>query len=434
MSKTHNERFTMISLDESGIAGRDAFNDRILMPEHVTTLYRTTGHDEPVELEYNKKTLRKSQARFHGRTALVPQIDLNAYQCRSVVDWIEVQVRVTQPTQHQWINEIVNEVQGRRGYVVAQAPGAGKVDTCFTIRLQEPNFTTVKKVLVAIERSKGLVDPVMINQIEISIDFYPETLGHDARGRMYGVLARHFCPPPGTREISDDWPGFFPGPRPKRNYIVTRSLRDENADLWGRLRPEFDLPALYGSTFYVGRENHPMWSWRIQDKITDQRDDAAGTYLDLPEEKKRTRIEVTVGPQGCKRLGLTELSVLKSYRFTRLQAQLFKFMLPTFGYAETSGRPGQGVVRKKVMETMKQRFVNVGICGLQIMDEAREELRQQYLPDIRMRHKVAGTRMLKRKRSGSGRTGYLLAYEKLNSKVEHALRHLQERVWREMEK
>lgn len=47
-------------------------------------IYRNVAGEDPVCLSYREERLRKAQARFHGRTALIPQIDLNAYQCRAV--------------------------------------------------------------------------------------------------------------------------------------------------------------------------------------------------------------------------------------------------------------------------------------------------------------------------------------------------------------
>lgn len=395
-------------------------------------IYRNVAGEDPVCLSYREERLRKAQARFHGRTALIPQIDLNAYQCRAVVDWIDIHVELTTTTQHQWINDIAKKVLGRKVWIKPQAPGPGNTSNLFQIRMQEPDFRNVRKLVEQIKVSKGLASRPTINGLELSIDFRPNNPDVQARGLMHGVLTRHLCPPAGTRVVDHDWPGFFPGGKPGRNYIIGRNFDDDSLDLWGRLRPEMDRPALYGSTFYVGRKEHPRWSWRVQDKVIDQQNIDAGTHIELPDEEKRTRIEVTIGPAGCRELGLTDLAVLETYRFTRLQSLLFKFMVPTFGHSEIANRPAQLAVRKKIVTYKKHRFLNSGIIGLQIMDEARQELRRDYLRDISRRHRLAGTRMPSLSRTGNGAAGHLLAYDKLNRRVEQAFRHLQERVWGEM--
>jgi len=66
---------------------------------HEVTLYRKKGNKDPVVLGYVEKTLRSSQARLVNRTTLTPQIDLEAYQCRAVVDWIDIHFEVARRSQ-----------------------------------------------------------------------------------------------------------------------------------------------------------------------------------------------------------------------------------------------------------------------------------------------------------------------------------------------
>ncbi|MGO4440769.1 hypothetical protein [Rhizobium sp. RAF56] len=347
-----------------------------------------------------------------------------------MVDWLDVELTLGSPTQFQWINRNVKEVVGRRGWIEPLDPGAGGRATDFRMRLQEPNFREAKEIVERVANRWGLSRSPSIAGLELSIDFYPKEPSGKSRALMHGVLTRHFLPPPGALVTDHDWPGFFPGPHDRRNFIVGRNMSDDSLDLWRRLQPATDLQPFYDSTLYVGRENHELASWRIQNKVVDQQKVSAGTTRVLEEDEKRIRIEVTLGRTGCRSVGLDRFDVLRDFRFMHLQ-KFFRFMLPTFGLSERASlaRPA---IRERMVEYSKHRFFAAGVLGLQIMEAAREELRRDNLPNIKRQHRLMGTRMPSGYRAGTGAAGTLLAFDHLNKAVEQALRHLQERVWREM--
>lgn len=400
---------------------------------HEVTLYRARGNKDAVVLAYAEKTLRSSQARLVNRTSLTPQIDLEAFQCRAVVDWIDIHFELGRRTQYWKLNEQIEKLTGRKEYPEALNLAAGKTATRYKLRVQEPNFRTVRKVLNEIEGKYGFATSAHVVGIEISIDFYPLKPSEEARARMHGVLIRHFYPTTRVLKSNRMWPRFTPGSMKKTDYIVGRNQKDDSLDIGNRMSPGTDRPALYGSTYYVGERDSPRAFWRVQNKVLDKQNPSAGTRDELPENRKRIRIEVTLGADGCREIGLKNFSDLETLPLTRLQKGYFQFMMPTFAIVRFGGvRPGSAAVKRKIEEYRRERFLNAGVLGLQIREDAKDELRAWEMPNIRRWHRAKGSKMPPKMRIGSGAYGTMIAYEELTRVVERALAVLQRRVRGEM--
>ncbi len=400
---------------------------------HDVILYREKGNKDPVVLRYAEETLRSSQARLVNRTTLTPQIDLKAYQCRAVVDWIDIRFELSRRTQHWHLNDRIEKLTGRKEYPEALDLSEGKTATRYRLRIQEPDFEAVRKVLDDIEGTYGFATPAHVTAIEISVDFYPVKPSEEARARMHGVLVRHFFPTTRVLRTNMMWPRFMPGSIEKTDYTIGRNESDDSLDIGDRMAPGLDRPALYGSTYYVGERGDPRAMWRIQNKVLDKQNLTAGTREDLPEDQKRIRVEVTLGHEGCREIGLEKLADLETIAIARLQKAFFQFMKPTFSLVRLgSPRPGSVAVRRKTEEYRRQRFLNAGVLGLQIREDAREELRALEMPRIRRWHRMYGSKMKPRERAGSGAYGSMIAYEELTRMVERALAGLQRMVRKEM--
>ncbi|MBW0365845.1 hypothetical protein KXJ81_06250 [Ensifer adhaerens] len=400
---------------------------------HDVTLYREKARKDPVVLTYVEKTLRSSQKRLVGRTTLTPQIDLEAYQCRAVVDWIDIHFELSRRTQYWKLNERIEKLTSRKEYPEALDLGEGKTATRYKLRVQEPDFQAVRKVLDDIEREYGFVAPAEIRGIEISIDFYPKTPSEEARARMHGVLVRHFFPTTRVLRSNKMWPRFMPGSVEKTDYTVGRNDSDDSLDIVDRMTPGMDRSALYGSTYYVGERDDKRALWRIQNKVLDKQNVAAGTRDELPDDKKRIRIEVTLGQEGCREIGLENFNDLETLMITRLQKGFFQFRKPTFAIVRPGGvRSGSEAVKRKVEEYRRERFLNAGVLGLQIREDASEELRALHLPGIKKWHRRRGGKMPPKARTGVGPYGTMIVYEDLARVVERALAGLQRRVRKEM--
>lgn len=400
---------------------------------HDVILYRNRKLEDPVALSYAETTLRSSQARFINRTTLTPQIDLGAYQCRAVIDWIDIRFELSRPTQHWHINERIRKLTGRKEYPEALNTGAGITATQYRLRVQEPDLGSVRTVLQDLQKNYGLASPATISAIEVSIDFYSKSPSDAARARMHGVLVRHFFPTTRVLTSSRTWPRFMPGSMKSTDYVVSRNEDDASLDIGDRMTPGTDRQALYDSTYYVGERDSPRAFWRIQNKVLDKQNKAAGTRDKLPDSMKRVRIEVTLGEAGCREVGLKHFGDLGTVKITRLQKSFFQFMKPTFlDIRPNIHRAGPVAVKRKVEEYRKQRFFSAGVLGLQIREDAREELRALEMPTIRKIHRLSGTKMPARLRAGAGAFGTMVVYEELTRIVERALAGLERRVRGEM--
>lgn len=400
---------------------------------HNVTLYRAKGEKDPVNLVYVEEPLKRSQARLVNRTTLTPQIELDSFQCAAVIDWIDVEVQVVRRTQYWHLNDLVENVTGRKEYPEALDLGEGKTATRYKLRVQEPDLGVVRKVIEAIGNKYGLTTAPTVAGIEISIDFYTKKPSEAARARLHGVLIRHFFPTTRVLKANLMWPRFMPGGIKKTDYTVSRNESDDSLDISDRMAPGMDRVPLYGSTYYVGERDDPRAFWRIQNKVLDKQNKAAGTRDELPDEKKRVRIEVTLGQEGCREIGLEQFADLEALGIARLQKGFFQFMKPTFAIIRPSAvRPASTEVKRKVEELRRERFLNAGVLGLQIREDARVELRALEMPTIRKLHRRYGTKMPFRARAGSGAYGTMVAYEELTRMVERALAGLQRKVRREM--
>ncbi|WLS09362.1 hypothetical protein Q9314_06205 [Shinella sumterensis] len=111
---------------------------------HQITLYRAKGSKDPVRLTYVEEPLRRSQARLANRTTLTPQIELGSYQCAAVIDWIDVEFELTRRTQYWHLNDLVENVTGRKEFPEALDLGEGKTATRYKLRVQEPDLGMVR--------------------------------------------------------------------------------------------------------------------------------------------------------------------------------------------------------------------------------------------------------------------------------------------------
>jgi hypothetical protein len=102
---------------------------------HKVTLYRAKGQKDPVILSYVEKTLRGSQARLVDRTTLPPQIDLKAYQCHAVIDWIDIHFELSRRSQFWHLNDRIEKLTGRKEYPEALDLSEGKTATRYKLRV-----------------------------------------------------------------------------------------------------------------------------------------------------------------------------------------------------------------------------------------------------------------------------------------------------------
>jgi hypothetical protein len=110
-------------------------------------------------------------------------------------------------------------------------------------------------------------------------------------------------------------------------------------------------------------------------KLVDRQNRLSKTRLDLPENKKRVRIEATINRDELRRIGIETLGDLKAFPFQTLQGRYYQFRLPTF--AEVTNLPSipHAAFTAAWQKQRRIKFLNSGVVGLKAMDEANDRLR-----------------------------------------------------------
>jgi hypothetical protein len=378
------------------------------------------------EVDYDLFALANKQRRLIDRFVLRPAIELTSYTCRAVIDWLDLEIEVGTPTQHQWVGRIAGRITGRRPFVEALNPGLGKAATEFRIRLQEPELASIRKLLAEIGESKGGVESAVLAGIEVSLDFYAKDEQELSRAKLYAVIARH---------LTFDILKMSNNARRPRSYGATgRTLslvktfdRNRTRMLQELEEAASDHPPALHSTFYIGEKDDPDIMLRLQHKVTDNRNPQAGTFDALDKEEKRVRLEVTLGGLAMQKFGLRTLNDLESFKFTLLQDNCFRFRLPTFGPLTTTPKATMGHIGRYQDRVRLQKFLVSGMIGLDALDGGRVELALSRRGEVRLHLKSMGKRV-KRSTRVPAPVDLSIAWDEMMRKVEQALRHLGERV------
>lgn len=375
-----------------------------------------------IKLTYRSSALASSQARLRGRYALSPVLDLNDYSCRAVIDCVRITFSLGRPTQFRYLQSALETVAASRLFVDPQLPDAGDVSSVFTVSFYDPNLDVLRACREVVKVKFGELEEPFVDLVEVSVDFRPLTHSDQSRGLMVGVLTRHLYPDRNVLARASTSPRFSWGDRSSQN---SRTLR--RSPLWGDdgdffLNPAGDVEPPVDATYYLGHKTvGPLW--RIMDKVVDRQNRAAGTWINLPDEHKRARVEVRLDRLELKRLGVTSMDALMRFNFAQLQGTYFKFMLPTF----IANGVTMGPADQHWEQARMQRFLNAGVVGLRGMDERRRMQRDGHRKVLTSSLRAKGKNGPQRNRVGLGAAGTLVAYELLNRRVAMALEKLTER-------
>lgn len=373
-------------------------------------------------LHYRDEPVGLKQARLAGRRTLVPAIDLEVYTCRAVIDWASITFDLSRPTQFRYVQDALTPLFGRRPHVVPSSPDPGGVATVFTVTFQEPSLAALKASQMLLREKFGGASEPFINEVEVSVDFKPRTPSDDSRSMMVAVLGRHLYPGRKFHLRATTRPRFSWGSgRHQNSPILRRSrLALDDGDLF--LNPAGDTAPPVDATYYIGhRKVGPLW--RVMDKVIDRQNQPAGTWIDLPEEEQRARVEVRLDQLELKALGVNNLDHLLGFKFAALQGPYFKFMLPTFAAQTTS----MSAADRRLERARVERFFNVGVVGLRAMDEQRRGERAKHRPTLTGHLRAKGRPTPVSDRGGAGAFGTFVAYALMNDRVAMALRKLGER-------
>jgi hypothetical protein len=255
----------------------------------------------PQLITYLVKPVGMRQARFTGRSVAIPQLDLSAYSCRAVIDFVQIQIETTRRTQFRFIQKPIAALTGHLPHVAAINESPGAVATQFIITFQDPDLRLANSCLEQLRFDFGFTTEPQVHALEVSVDFSPRRPSEQLRHQMLGILTRHLFP--GIDFLGD------PLSRPRikwgtdrgtQKYLIGKSRSNE----LDRLRwPLSDLSPACDATLYVGRRFGPA-QWKIMDKVLDRQNHAADTRTELDEAKKRVRVEVTLNREELSAIGI----------------------------------------------------------------------------------------------------------------------------------
>lgn len=373
-------------------------------------------------LTYSEQRVVKKQKRFQNRVLLQPQIDLKAYTCRAVIDWVDIRFQTVEHTQWRWIKHYVDRAIGEKIYVEKKKLDDDGKYREFRVRIQEPATKDLLLAENAVRAKWDLRQPAEIVGLEVSIDFTPRKPSKEALALMFGVLVRSHLP---SRNVIDeplDRPRFAWGKSKKTTaYVLGYNRRHPDRSDEFLLDPAKDRPATTDSTYYAGAEGSRS-SWRTMIKLLDKQNIATGTREVLPDDRQRVRIEVTVDQGELEGMGIRTIQDLASFKFQRFQGRYFRFALPTF--PDTSTQSSWTPPRKLRWERRMQRFLNAGVVGLEAWDNAWRRQKKQIRKEARASHIPLGETTS----SLVGKSSTLLDYSDVTKRAIQALRHIDARM------
>lgn len=174
---------------------------------------------------------------------------------------------------------------------------------------------------------------------------------------------------------------------------------------------------------------------KLMDKVVDRQHRDVGTWIELEEEDRRVRIEVTLQCDELWKIGIAELNDFQDFSFTPIQGRYFQFKLPTFAPEPTNPKSPVDSARFGLEQFCIDKFLSTGSIGLQARRYALEQRRTELWPAIRHSARKESRKLL-RNRRGTGPVGTFVAYEEMNKKIREALVHLtrrEEKAWRRSE-
>lgn len=399
----------------------------------------------PVELPFLLQRLSHKQSRLQGRCALTPDIDLDAYRFEAVVDWIELKFDLTALTQHQHIQAELRRHLDRNNYIQTIGASPGGVGATFIVKIQEPkSIAALLDITDTLEARYGLRTRPTITGIEISLDAYSKKQMSRDRELLFGAMQRTIFTSRdiwakqndrprsiyGSNREIDDPDEDRKGAKARMHYLCPSPIKSRHADDQGHLAlTKFMAPAIDG-TMYLGEKDGDVMV-RVMDKIIDRQRPDDGVREDLPEHRKRVRVEVTLKGAELVRLGLNYLDDLSGFNFTKLQGDYFQFMLPTFRDQSKPMTKAADLARCTKDSRHANAFHRAGVIGLIALRRIEDQMMEPHMKTLR-KNLRATNRASSKTRTGSGTAQDFVAYDALNRKVRVALQNLTKRETRAM--
>ena len=229
--------------------------EQIMLSSHVVPLRSAKDPKRRFLLGYKNESVGLSQKRLAGRRVLRPAVDLNAYICRAVIDWVSVTFELGRPSQFRHVQDILLPNTGRRAHVEPLTAGPGGTSDTFTVIVQEATMEVLENCRAALALEYGLTARPVVNQVEVSVDFTPKVPSDDARAKMTAVLWRHLFTGRKVFDRLSTRPRYSWGSKRRQNSaILNRSdVALDDGDVL--LNPAGDSPVPSDATFYIGHRD-----------------------------------------------------------------------------------------------------------------------------------------------------------------------------------
>lgn len=233
--------------------------------------------------------------------------DLRHFRRKACVDWLDVRLRTSRPTQFQHVQSALEAAGAGKLHVTPIDPGPGGVTDTMVVRCSDRlanNYAALSKVLAEFSARYPLAHEPEIVAIEVACDFlHTGDVEREAETRAMTYRLQSSL----LADYGDD--DSRQHPRRFDPAVGTYCRLDIDAEL--RLDPCF--------TYRTGNDWDDV-SWRVYWKRTDNK-------KPLPPNEWRARVEVTLQGDALKSTGLVKLADLDGYKFTNL-ARFFRFRTP----------------------------------------------------------------------------------------------------------
>ncbi|WP_234745365.1 hypothetical protein [Burkholderia sp. WTPI3] len=225
---------------------------------------------------------------------------LQNFRRKACVDWLDVRLRTSRPTQFQHVQSALDAAGAGKLYVLAIDDGPGGVADTFVVRATDRlanNYAALSKVLAEFAARYPLTHEPEIVAIEVACDFLHT-----------GEVERDASTIEMTRRLQSSLLTDGSKPRQFDPQVWANRFMDVQG---ARLDPLLN--------YREGNKGDDV-SWQCYWKRTD------GGQL-LPPNEWRARVEVTLQGDALKNTGLVKLADLDGYKFTNL-ARFFRFRTP----------------------------------------------------------------------------------------------------------
>ncbi|WP_321920333.1 hypothetical protein [Paraburkholderia tropica] len=225
---------------------------------------------------------------------------LQNFRRKAYVDWLDVRLRTTRPTQFQHVRSALDAAGAGKLHVTPIEPGPGGVADTFVVRVTDHlanDYAALSEALAEFAAQYPLAHAAEIVAIEVACDFL-----HTGEVERDGSTIEL------TRRLQSSL--LTDGGRPRQFDPAARKNRFMDAH-GERLDPLLNY-----------REGN-KWddvSWHVYWKRTD-------CGQPLSSNEWRARVEVTLKGDALRDVGLVKLADLDGYKFTNL-ARFFRFRTP----------------------------------------------------------------------------------------------------------